>query len=69
MILFVVVNVGNEIDGRITSVKLEKVFKNRQKAEEYLNSSKISYVDEMKIENDVLKFMFERNVQEVVLEE
>jgi hypothetical protein len=35
---YIVVNVGNEIDGRLTVVKIEKSFSSTESAQKYMNS-------------------------------
>ncbi len=69
MKIYVIVNVGNEIEGRLTSVKLEKAYKDKSRVEAFMKSNKISYIEETKIENDTLKFFYERNVQEIEIED
>ncbi len=69
MKIYVIVNVGNEIEGRLTSVKLEKAYKDKSRVEAFMKSNKTSYIEETKIENDTLKFFYERNVQEIEIED
>jgi len=69
MTAYVVVLVGNEIDGRLTSVKLEKAFKTREEADAYMRQGKNSYMDEIAFDDQKIRMFCERNIQEVQLED
>ena len=66
---YIVVNVGNEIEGRLTAVKIEKGFNNPESAQKYLNSLPKTYSEQMKLADQTVNFLCERNVQEVEIED
>lgn len=66
---YIVVNVGNEIDGRLTVIKIEKAYRNIASAEKYINSVAKVYSEPIKISDQTIVCLFERNVHEVEIED
>jgi hypothetical protein len=66
---YIVVNVGNEIDGRLTVVKIEKSFSSTESAQKYMNSVPRVYSEPLKTKDQTINCLFERNVHEVEIED
>jgi hypothetical protein len=69
MKIYVIINVANEIDGRLTAVKIEKAYKDKASAEKFMASNKTSYLEDLQVDSQKLKMLCERNVQEVDVED
>jgi hypothetical protein len=69
MKIYAIINVGNEIEGRLTAVKIEKAYKDRSNAETYMNKNRVSYVEDLNLDGQKVQMLCERNIQEIEVED
>jgi hypothetical protein len=69
MKIYAIINVGNEIEGRLTAVNIEKAYKDRSNAETYMNKNRVSYVEDLNLDGQKVQMLCERNIQEIEVED
>lgn len=65
---YIVIAVAMEVEGRLTAVKVEKAFNTRELAQKYMDSMPTTYPDRIKLPEQSLNCLCERNVYEIEVE-
>lgn len=68
MTIFVITTVGRQTEGEMISVRFEKAFSDRVKAENYVKQLTKNYVENVPTPNGVIQFVCERGIHEVDLD-
>ncbi len=66
--IYIVIAVAMEVEGRLTAVKVEKAFNSRELAQKYMDSVPTTYPDKIKLPEQSLSCLCERNVYEIEVE-
>ena len=66
--IYIVIAVAMEVEGRLTAVKVEKAFNSRELAQKYMDSMPASYPDKIRLPEQSINCLCERNVYEVEVE-
>lgn len=69
MIIYCVTTVGRQVEGDIVSIRFEKAFKSRTKADGFSKDLAKVYTETVSTPTGPVQFVLERGVQEVELED